>query len=126
MKKEWKNNPEFREKRLTWLRENKELVRKYTRNRNRRLRLEILQKYGGIPPKCKCCDEKIYEFLAVDHINNDGYKERKSDKSFGRGGTAMYLSLKRRGFPKGYQILCHNCNLAKGFYGECPHVKINN
>ena len=26
-------------------------------------------------------------------------------------------------FPKGFQILCHNCNVAKGLYGECPHEK---
>ena len=25
--------------------------------------------------------------------------------------------------PKGFQILCHNCNMAKGFYGKCPHQK---
>jgi hypothetical protein len=24
-------------------------------------------------------------------------------------------------FPDGFQVLCHNCNLAKGYYGECPH-----
>ena len=24
-------------------------------------------------------------------------------------------------YPKNLQILCHNCNMAKGFYGECPH-----
>ncbi len=24
-------------------------------------------------------------------------------------------------FPKGFQILCWNCNYAKGVFGECPH-----
>ena len=29
----------------------------------------------------------------------------------------------KNNFPKGFQVLCHNCNLAKGFYGKCPHEK---
>ena len=33
----------------------------------------------------------------------------------------IYRYLKIRGFPPGYQVLCHNCNQAKGFYGKCPH-----
>jgi hypothetical protein len=32
--------------------------------------------------------------------------------------------LKRRGFPPGHQVLCHNCNMAKQFYGQCPHKKL--
>jgi len=24
-------------------------------------------------------------------------------------------------FPKGFQILCWNCNFAKGMLGKCPH-----
>ena len=22
-----------------------------------------------------------------------------------------------------FQVLCHNCNMSKGFYGYCPHEK---
>lgn len=29
--------------------------------------------------------------------------------------------LKTNGYPDGFQTLCHNCNMAKGFYGICPH-----
>ena len=30
--------------------------------------------------------------------------------------------LKAQGCPRDrYQILCHNCNLAKYYYGVCPH-----
>ena len=29
----------------------------------------------------------------------------------------------KNNFPKGFQILCHNCNIAKGHYGKCPHEK---
>lgn len=30
---------------------------------------------------------------------------------------------RKNNYPKGFQVLCHNCNLAKGFYGKCPHQK---
>lgn len=36
------------------------------------------------------------------------------------------LVLKRNKFPKGYRILCHNCNLSKSFYGYCPHQGVKN
>ena len=36
----------------------------------------------------------------------------------------MYRWLKKHGFPKeGFQLLCYNCNCAKGFFGKCPHKK---
>jgi hypothetical protein len=32
------------------------------------------------------------------------------------------MKVKAAGYPKDrYQLLCHNCNMAKGFYGLCPH-----
>ena len=37
-----------------------------------------------------------------------------------RGGAGQYWSLVSRGFPAGYQVLCHNCNFAKS-HGGCPH-----
>jgi hypothetical protein len=29
--------------------------------------------------------------------------------------------LRKNGFPKGFRVLCHNCNFAHGHYGYCPH-----
>ena len=34
------------------------------------------------------------------------------------------LWLVQNNFPEGFQLLCNNCNLAKGFYGECPHTRV--
>ena len=34
----------------------------------------------------------------------------------------MYQWLKANSYPDGFQILCFNCNCAKGAYGECPHT----
>ena len=93
-------------------------VARQSRERQRRRRLEVLSKYctDGVL-KCACCGETEPHFLGLDHIEGGGGKERRC-----RGGSTGLLGyLKRNGFPPGYQVLCHNCNLAKGFYGICPH-----
>lgn len=74
----------------------------------------ILNKYGH---KCNCCGEDKFEFLAIDHVNNDGYKMRKDKIS----GYNLYLYIEANEFPPEFQILCYNCNMAKGFYKKCPH-----
>lgn len=84
--------------------------------RYQELRNKVIKEYGG---KCSCCGITEPKFLTIDHINNDGAKERKS---LGLKGKKMYSFLVREGFPKGkYQLLCYNCNCTKGFYGKCPH-----
>lgn len=86
----------------------------------RRQRNEVLEHYGGTPPRCACCGEHIREFLTVDHINGDGAKERKE---LGYRSGELYRMLRRRGYPPGYGVLCWNCNAAKGHYGTCPHTR---
>ena len=82
----------------------------------RRLRVETIIAYGS---HCACCGEDTFEFLAIDHINGGGAYQRNVLK---RRGVNFYRWLKKQGFPKDeYQLLCHNCNMAKGFYGICPH-----
>lgn len=78
-------------------------------------RADLLNHYGA---KCACCGEDEPKFLGIDHI--DGYKKGTGP----RGGGPLYSWLRMKGYPDGFQILCHNCNLAKGFYGRCPHVKV--
>jgi hypothetical protein len=85
----------------------------YKRKRNIELKKFILKQYGG---KCVCCGENRFEFLSIDHINNDGYKHRREFKG------NIYLWLVKNNFPKDIvQILCFNCNMSKAFYGYCPH-----
>ena len=70
---------------------------------------------------CACCDETIIEFLALDHINNDGAKDRAK----GLSGKNIYSYVKKRNYPKGFRVLCHNCNQAKGHSKDniCPHKR---
>lgn len=81
---------------------------------NRRLKKECLIAYGS---KCSCCGEQQYEFLSLDHVNNDGAKHRKEIG----GGGRIYAWAKKHSYPPNLQILCFNCNLSKGFHGYCPH-----
>ena len=112
-----------RDKRLAygkkWRNGNPDKMKLYRHNFKDRLRLETFDAYGGAI--CKCCGETERHFLTIDHLNNDGAKERREMNN--RGGYAFYAKLRTRGFPSGYQVLCFNCNMAKGHHGICPHMK---
>lgn len=84
--------------------------------RMREFRREVLGAYGG---KCTCCGEATFEFLTIDHINNDGAQHRKEVGE----SWAIYRWLKKQGYPDGFQVLCFNCNCAKQFSGQCPHQR---
>lgn len=83
----------------------------------RNLRVLVLEHYGG---KCVCCGETTREFLALDHKDGDGNKHRRSIGAT-KGGINILNWVVRNDYPKMIQLLCHNCNAAKGFYGQCPH-----
>ena len=92
---------------------------KLATSRNRRVRREVLSHYSDGIPHCVCCGETEFEFLTIDHINGGGNAHRKSTGS----GANMTDWIRRNNYPDGFQILCMNCNWAKGMYGECPHTK---
>ena len=99
-------------------RENIIKQRVYSNLKARRLaRLDCIEHYSKGKNCCNCCGEKHLEFLAIDHIHGGGNKHRKTLKEY------LPLILKRQNYPKGYRVLCHNCNNSIGFYGYCPHQK---
>ena len=106
-----------------WYAENKNIpgfrehCNKLHNDYRQRLRNETFAAYGN---QCACCGESHVEFLGIDHINGGGTQHRKQIKCY---GVNFYDWLRQRGYPKEYQILCHNCNLAKGFFGYCPHER---
>ena len=79
----------------------------------------IYKHYGAF---CACCGEDNPKFLCVDHISNNGNHHRKELKKELGYVPNMFRWLKKNNYPPGFQILCYNCNFAKGAYGECPHV----
>lgn len=121
------NIEKFRERDLKRWHENKEhytKLNKIWREKNKsklnerraNLRLETLEHYSGGRPECLCCGEKMLGFLCIDHVNGGGTKHRKEIN-----GSSIYQWLKTNKYPEGFAVLCHNCNLAKAFYGKCPH-----
>lgn len=109
----------MREYKRAWLSRNRQKVneqhRQSSRRRYREVRTAALAHYGG---KCACCGESRYEFLAIDHINGGGAKHRRTMQEGSIGAW-----LKNNSYPDGFRVLCHNCNLARSLYGECPHER---
>lgn len=99
---------------------NTEEHNRYANERNRKLKMEAFIRYSGNPPKCACCGETHIEFLSIDHINGGGHQHRKK---LGISHN-FYYWLKTHYYPQGYQVLCMNCNFAKGHFGICPHKKL--
>jgi hypothetical protein len=96
----------------------KKRCKEYTR----KIKREAMDQYGKI---CQCCGESRLEFLTLDHINGDGAEHRrKMGFSHSCTGYWFYLWLRKNDWPQdlGLQVLCANCNTAKGACGECPHI----
>jgi len=83
-----------------------------------KLKDDVFQAYGGY--RCACCGVLDKIFLGLDHMNGGGCRERRVGKI---GVYSIYSKLRKQGFPPGYQVLCMNCNFAKGHIGFCPHEK---
>ena len=99
-----------------------ERVRRQRRESGLRRKLRVFMGYGGA--KCVCCGETCLSMLTMDHVNNDGAKHRKELKR-GKGrevSIEMYCWLEASKFPKGFQVLCYNCNISKHRNkGVCEH-----
>jgi len=126
--------PEFhiakgrRSSRKRWVAEHEDQLKRYHQNyrkvnrttlarkkreASRAAKMEGIAAYGG---KCACCGESQIEFLTLDHVNG------RAGEPYRITGQRAWLRLKARGWPKdNYQLLCFNCNCAKGAYGRCPH-----
>lgn len=117
--KEWHRGD--REKRCNQRLESYYRTRDSTRERVRLKRLNCKNKvfnyYGN---KCQCCGEDFPPFLCIDHINGDGAAIRRANGKGRSGGGDFYIRIVKAGFPSDLQLLCHNCNFAKGTKLTCP------
>ncbi len=107
-----KNSKSKRIKEKHWIMQNRELHLKNKKEYRARVRKQAIEKYGG---KCKCCGETNLVFLAMDHINGGGSKHLRTIK------YQIAFWLRKNNYPDGFQVLCHNCNMAKHILGACPH-----
>jgi hypothetical protein len=112
------NQKPLSEKKKAYYSVNRTKILARLKKNHQKIRSEVISYYSKGSLKCACCGETENMFLCIDHIEGGGYKDRRF-----RCGTQLYRWLRKNSFPTGFQVLCHNCNLAKGFYGECPHVR---
>jgi hypothetical protein len=80
----------------------------------RRSRPRLIAHYGGA---CACCGETAAAFLDVVDLRDSAPRDRERQ-------LRLYAFLARprpAGPPPGFQVLCANCNHARGRHGSCPH-----
>ena len=92
----------------------------YAKKNHAAMKAKIMEHYSQSPPSCACCGEKGIQFLTIDHVNNGGAEHRKT---LGKtsSGWGLYRWIIKNNYPPMFQVLCFNCNCAKGLFGECPH-----
>jgi hypothetical protein len=95
-----RKNPQYRK-----------IINRSVREAASRLRRDVLTYYSKGKLKCMClgCRTIYFGFLQLDHIKGNGYKH------LGKNGRrisscALLNFLRKNRYPKGYQVLCNNCN----------------
>jgi hypothetical protein len=109
-----------REDKLKYLKTYRETHRRerylYNREYFHKLKLTVLTHYSGTnPPQCANPYGEHKEpytnikALSIDHINGGGNKHRKTI------GWSLYYWLIAHNYPKGFQVLCMNCQFIKKY-----------
>ena len=108
----------------------------YEKERRETLKKDVFLHYSKIHsnsdiPCCRCCGLNSHiEFLTLDHIA--GRKKMDSEPELVKLGYSSKLAIQplnvwiiKNNFPKGFQVLCINCNFAKGHSkdNKCPHER---
>jgi len=96
----------------------------------KKVRKKVISYYSNRTNKCACCGVKGSDFLTIDHV----VPKRKMDKDpkmiaigySSRKNPDRLIFWLDRHRPKGFQVLCWNCNYAKGANGKCPHLTSKN
>ena len=104
-----------------YMKDNRDKVLLQRRERILKLKITVFSHYCAGYIKCQCCGESNIKFLTLDHEEKGGNEHRKS-LGLKRGGDIFYIWVIKNNFPKGLQVLCFNCNIAKANNGNiCPH-----
>lgn len=67
---------------------------------------------------CNCCGETMLQFMTVEHKPGTRKKYGHNHKF---SGVNLYRWIIKNKFPSDFEILCMNCNFARGIFGKCPH-----
>jgi len=116
--------------------ETKVKISSYEKERRETQKKDVFSHYSKIHsnsviPCCRCCGLNDHiEFLTLDHIA--GRKQMDSEPELVKLGYSSKLAIQplcvwilKNNFPEGFQILCMNCNFAKGQSkdNKCPHER---
>lgn len=120
-----RRNPEEAQKQRDaqklWRQINKDAEKLRHKKSGHGIKVEVINHYGG---RCACCGESGVPFLSIDHKFGNGAEHRRDNSGGARrtgSGQPFYYWIKRNNFPDFLQVLCHNCNVAKGTGEMCPH-----
>ena len=86
---------------------------------HKQVKIDVIKHYSNGTNKCNYCGIKGLVFLTIDHIDGDGAKQRRLKNH--KTGIMFYIWLRKNKYPKGFQVLCYNCNQAKKQLFQCPH-----
>lgn len=123
-KKQWnKEHPEYQKQ---WRDRHKEHIKNYAqkyyaeykkellrrkKEREQKLKRQVLTHYGGGKFACVICKENREPCLTIDHIDGGGGEHKRNLRR--TGGSQFYRWLINNNYPKGYQTLCMNCQWIK-------------
>ena len=85
----------------------------YAKRRDTLIRMTVLHRYGGC---CEFCGETDADKLQIDHVHDDGYRDRKE-----HGGNISHR-LAKVPFDPRFRVLCASCNVKKRSAGPDPRL----
>ena len=89
---------------------NGEKIRQKANEATKEIRYRVLSAYSnGLEIACVKCGFKDIKALQIDHINNNGAEDRRTNGKC----QSLFRRLIKNNFPIGYQVLCANCNTIK-------------
>ncbi len=82
------------------------------------LRERVFQVYGR---RCEHCGKTYEKVLTLDHVQNDGAKDRIKN-GIRQNSATTYREAAENYQPAKFQILCIDCNWCKGIHGHLPDL----
>ena len=84
----------------------------YKKKSRQKEKLQVLTHYStGDVPQCAKCGIKDIDVLCIDHIQ--GFAKRHRKEILLEERMHLYRWLVKHHYPKGFQVLCANCNMKK-------------